>query len=434
MRRFAPPLVWSAFLLFVASAVAQPLQLTPRHASGIYAAGETVGWDVTLAPGATAPAEGFAWTVKENNFAPLKSGVLHPGAGAEAITVTLDHPAMVYLEIAPAEKGGKPMAAGAAVAPTQLRPVVPRPADFDAFWANQIEELEKIPVEAELTPGDSGKPGVEYATIRMNNIRGAHIYGQIAKPAGEGKHPAMLILQWAGGPYPLQKSWVVDRAAEGWLALNIEPHDVPGDLPKEFYAALPTLIKHYTTIYNDDRDRSYFLRMYLGDYRAAEYLASRPDWDGKILVATGTSMGGQQSFAVSGLEPKITHMIVLVPAGADTLAALHGRHESYPDWAVHDPKVAATAPYFDTVNFASRIRAKCLVALGFIDNTSAPAGVWTEFNEIKGPKEAVPLVDAKHNNLSTPAQLKPYTDRSAEWFAQLARGEEPAVRALPGAE
>ncbi|HWA85881.1 MAG TPA: acetylxylan esterase [Opitutus sp.] len=430
MSRFPRPLVCSAVVLFVASAFAQPLKLTPLQASGIYATGEEVGWNVAVEPDAKLPAEGLAWTVKENNFTLLKSGVLHPADAPAPITVTLDHPAMVYLEIAPAEKGGKPMAAGAAVAPTKLRPVAARPADFDAFWAGKIEQLGKIPVGAVLSPGDSGKPGVEYATIRMNNINGSHIYGQLAKPAGEGKFPAMLIMQWAGGPYPLQKSWVVDRAAEGWLALNIEPHDVPGDLPKEFYDALPTLIKRYNTIYNDDRDRNYFLRMYLGDYRAAEYLASRPDWNGKILVATGTSMGGQQTLAVSGLEPKITHMLALVPAGADSNAALHGRHEGYPNWDVRNPKVAETALYFDTVNLASRIHAKCLVGMGFIDNVCPAVGVWTAFNQIPGPKEPAPLVYAAHNNQSTAEQLKPYNDRATEWFAQLVKGQEPQVRPL----
>jgi len=55
--------------------------------------------------------------------------------------------------------------------------------------------------------------------------------------------------------------------------------------------------------------------MYLADYRAVEYLASRPDWTAKTLVVMGTSMGGQQSLAVAGLNPKITHLIVNEPAG-----------------------------------------------------------------------------------------------------------------------
>jgi cephalosporin-C deacetylase-like acetyl esterase len=225
----------------------------------------------------------------------------------------------------------------------------------------------------------------------------------------------------------LQKSWVVDRAAQGWLALNVEPHDVPGNMPQAFYDALPALLKSYQMIYNDDRNRCYFLRMFLGDYRALDYLANRPDWNGRILLVTGGSMGGLQSFAVAGLCSKVTHMIVDVPAGADSNAALHGRHESYPNWDSTNAKVMETALYFDPVNFASRIHATCLVSMGFIDNVSAPAGIWTAFNQIAGAKEVVPLVYAAHNHQSTPEQMKPYKDRSEEWFATLVRGEEPKI-------
>src|SRR5439155_7796869 len=82
------------------------------------------------------------------------------------------------------------------------------------------------------------------------------------------------------------------------------------------------------------RDESYFLPMYLGDYRAAEYLASRADWNGKTLVVMGTSMGGQQGFAVAGLDTLVTALIAHVPAGCDWLGPLHGRAAPYPNWDV----------------------------------------------------------------------------------------------------
>jgi len=63
------------------------------------------------------------------------------------------------------------------------------------------------------------------------------------------------------------------------------------------------------SIGDEDREKSYFLRMYLGCYRAVEYLASRPDWDGKTLVVMGTSQGGQQSIVTAGLNPRITAMM-----------------------------------------------------------------------------------------------------------------------------
>ena len=141
----------------------------------------------------------------------------------------------------------------------------------------------------------------------------------------------------------------------------------------------------------------------------------------------GTSMGGQQSFAAAGLNPRVTALIVNVPAGADVAGALHGRWASYPNWDVKRPEVLATARYFDAANFAPRITARSLVAMGFIDDVSAPAGIWSVFNQLRGPKEAAPMPDSPHNHLATPAQQLPYTRRSAEWLGALVRGAEPTA-------
>jgi cephalosporin-C deacetylase-like acetyl esterase len=169
--------------------------------------------------------------------------------------------------------------------------------------------------------------------------------------------------------------------------------------------------------------------MYLGDYRAVEYLASRPDWDGVTIVVMGTSMGGQQSFATAGLNPRVDALIVNVPAGADVTASLHGRAPSYPNWNVSRPEVLATARYFDAANFAPRITAKSLVAMGFIDEVATPAGIWSVFNQIRGPKEAAPLIESPHNNLATARQQEPYTKRAAEWLEILRRGGDPTATA-----
>jgi cephalosporin-C deacetylase-like acetyl esterase len=313
----------------------------------------------------------------------------------------------------------------AAVDPTGIRPAEPRPADFDDFWAGKIAQLETVPMGAQVSPSESSRQGVDYGTFRLNNINGARVYGQFAKPAREGRFPGLVIYQWAGAPYPLQPEWVTDRAAEGWLALNVMPHDVPSNMPPEFYAALPAVVRNYATQGNDSRDRSYFLQMYLGAYRAIEYLASRPDWDGETIVVMGTSMGGQQSFAVAGLNSRVDALIVHVPAGADVTASLHGRAASYPSWPVTRAEVLETARYFDTANFAPRITAKSLVSMGFIDDISTPTGVWSVFNQIQGPKETVLLTDAHHNHIATQEQQIPYLERSAEWLEALVHGGDP---------
>ena len=171
--------------------------------------------------------------------------------------------------------------------------------------------------------------------------------------------------------------------------------------------------------------------MYLGDYRAIEYLATRPDWDGRTLVVNGISMGGQQSLVMAGLNPRVTAVVVNVPAGSDANAAQHNRMAGYPNWDTTNPAVMETARYFDVTNFASRIKAPMMAAMGFIDEVTPAIGIWTTLNQIPGVKEPVPMIDSPHNHQATPAQLLPYTTRSAQWLNALLHGSRFRRSRLP---
>src|SRR5207253_1476329 len=106
--------------------------------------------------------------------------------------------------------------------------------------------------------------------------------GQLAKPAGKTADlPGLLQVQWAG-VYPLDKNWVIGPAKNGWLALNIEAHDMAIDEKWPYYDALQKKeLNDYPGIGNDNRDTAYFLRMFLSAYRAADYLTQRPEWNKK---------------------------------------------------------------------------------------------------------------------------------------------------------
>ena len=148
---------------------------------------------------------------------------------------------------------------------------------------------------------------------------GSKAHGYIAKPAREGKFPALIQLQYAG-VYALNARADAQRAAEGWLIINVDSHD---KLPSDPSGNIP---RNYQAVGNTDREKSYFLNMYLRDSRALDYLLTRPDWDGKTIVLTGGSMGGQQSLVLAGLRPeKITAVLVCVPAGRG-----HQRRSSRP--------------------------------------------------------------------------------------------------------
>lgn len=428
MARLGRLLAWSLLVPFTAlislgfyqdqGNLAKPV-ITPYKASGIYQLNEKVGWNITL-PDSLSAAK-YTYTIKANNHTTLASGEVDLSSRKGSFDVSMSSPGMLYVELTP--PGGKTIALGAAVAPEKLKPVVARPADFDQFWNRKVADLKKVPMNPKITQGDTNRPEVDYSLVEMDHVNGTKVYGQLAKPVKKGKYPAIVVLQWASPPYPLDKYWATNHASGGWLVLNIQPHNVPVSGPPELYSNLPDEIKNYGALGQRDRDKNYFVEMYLRGYRAVDFLAQHPDWDGKTIAVTGGSMGGQQSFAVAGLHPKVTHMMANEPAGCDLNGPNFGRQNSYPFYPPNDPEAMKTAAYIDAVNFAPRIKATSLVSMGFIDTITAPAGIWTAFNLIKGPKVAAPMIEAAHNNIATWEQQQPYYTRQTAWMKALAEGK-----------
>jgi cephalosporin-C deacetylase-like acetyl esterase len=416
--------------LAAAPATTQKIVITPDHADGIYGLGDTVRWNVNWVGGGEIPTS-FDAVLKRGGHTQINHQTLP--ALTTTITAKFDEPGTLLLDVSASTPDGMKLRAlgGAAVAPEKITPSSPRPDDFDAFWESKLKELASVPPNPQLQKLASGKDNVEYCKIDFDNIRGTHIHGQLAKPTGGGKFPALLIVQWAG-VYALQKNWVTDRAAEGWLALNIEPHDLPIDEPESFYKQqFEGPLMNYWAIGNDDRDTSYYLRMYLSCCRAAEYLAQRDDWDGKTLVVMGASQGGQQALMTAALHPKTTAALANVPAGCDMLGPDVGRRGGFPQWydQVHgkDPaKVHQASRYYDIVNFAPRIRCPVLVGIGLIDEVCPPASIFAAANQITAPKELILMPRAGHQNEDK--SQAPFDERCWKaWLPALREGKPPPI-------
>ena len=396
--------------------------------TGIYKPGETIAWHFELkgAPAVTAA----TYTLKNGGLTVTKEGTIELTNGVAILEASLDGPGTILAEIK-VKVDGKELKGlgGAVVAPEEIKPSAPCPADFDAFWKSKLEELAAVPANPQIEPAESGKPAVDYFKIRMDNIRGSHIYGQLARPKGEGKFPALLLVQYAG-VYGLPKTNVLNRAVlRGWLTLNIMAHDLPfGTADEAFYKHLPARLqlKDYITIGSEDRDKTYFLRMYLSCYRAAEYLATRPDWDGKTLVVMGTSQGGQQTFITAGLHPRITAMLANVPAGCDSTGPMIGRAAGFPYWISqgklhgHERESTETGRYYDAVNFAARIKCPAMISLGLIDESCPPAGVLAAANQIKGERRVLILPNSNHHG--DHGALAAFYSQSEKWLKELAKG------------
>jgi cephalosporin-C deacetylase len=405
----------------------QELLVTPENGNGVYRPNQSIGWNVRLKGTDAAQTE---WVVRKGGITEVGKGHLALSNGMAQVETILKEPGWLLLELKSHTPDGKELKwlGGAVVAPEKIQPAQPRPDDFDAFWETKLKDLAEVPMNAKTVTADCGNTNLDYFKVTLDNIRGTHVRGQLARPRRGDKLPAMLIVQWAG-VYPLQKGWVTGRAAEGWLVLNINAHDLPIDEPEQFYKDQSNgPLKDYAASGNDDRDTSYFLRMYLGCYRAAQYLAERPDWDGRTLVVTGTSQGGMQSIITAALHPKITGLMACVPAGCDLNGPLAGRKPGWPMWywstqGKDEAKVRNADRYYDAVNFAPRVKCPALIAVGLIDNTCPPPGVYAAFNLFQGKKEMVVMPLSEHQDKN--GSQAGYYPRLNAWCRALAKGGPP---------
>jgi cephalosporin-C deacetylase len=430
-------LTLSAWLIAARSDAQQtppPIVISTDRAGGIYQDGDTVHWTIRWQGGTPVPAAHYV--LKSGGATEVAHGDLVFTGGAAALDSRLSAPNTLLLEVDWPSDGRPGQAFGGAVAaPDRIKPAAPPPADFDAFWAAKVKELDAVPADPQLTAGESEQPGVSYWKVTLDNIRGTHVQGQIARPTVGAKFPAILQMQYAG-VYGLQKKWVTDYAKDGWLAMDIEAHDIPIDQSVQYYQdqdAGP--LHYYCNIGDDDRDRSYYLRMYLSCYQAVEYLAHRPDWDGKVLVVTGQSQGGQQTLMIAGLHPKyITAAMALVPADCDTLAPEAGRAPGFPSCYFNtqgkDPqKVHEVSRYYDPVNFARHIQCPVLIAMGLHDEKLAPpTSILAAANVITAPKEVIIMPQSGHTPVGS--SQSPYYDRVyGVWLPALVQGRPAPVGA-----
>jgi cephalosporin-C deacetylase-like acetyl esterase len=431
MIRPIRPLIASVLVLALAPlASAQKLSVTSDHADGVYDVGQTVSWSITW----DGDPAGVEYTLRKGGLTEIAKGGLALTDGAATVTAPIAEPGTLLLEVRGTKTGGgKPIRvlSGAIAGSAKIAPSAPIPDDFDAFWDARLKDLSAIPANPVLTPGESKREGVSYWQITMDNINASHIRGQIARPTAGEKFPAILIVQWAG-VYGLDKSWVTDRAADGWLALNILAHDLPIDQPQSFYKDQDGgALRNYPSIGNDDRMTSYFLRMYLSCYRAAEYLTQREDWNGQTLVVTGGSQGGLQTFVTAALHPKVTAAIANVPAGCDVLGPAIGRQCGWPMWywqtgGKDEAKVREAGRYYDVVNFAHRINSPMLVGIGLIDETCPPAGIYAAIGQVRGPVEAILLPKGAHGEEN--GSHRAYNERCwGAWLPALKQGKPAPI-------
>lgn len=377
------------------------LRITLDRPEAIYAVGEKVVFTIhSTAPAGTE----IEWTTSLDGFRTLASG---KGASTEGAPTTvmssLDRPGFLLLAATAKGADGKPFTvqAAAAFSPEKIAPSLPVPDDFDAFWTEQRKRLDAVPLEPTLTPVPLDAPAdaeIEAFDVSVPaEETGPSVTGYLALPKGaEPKSlPAVLWVHGAG-VQSSSLSTALGGARDGFLSMDINAHGLPNGKPQDFYKGIAAGdLKGYRTEGNMSRDTVYFRGMFVRLMRALDFLASRPEWNGKILAVVGHSQGGYQALVAGGLDRRVTFIASGVPAGCDHTGMKADRISGWPKLVALEsdgsPKPASleASRYVDAVNFATRYKGESILSVGFIDRTCPPTSIYAAYNVLPAPKHMV---------------------------------------------
>ncbi len=412
MHKFVASLLLSACYL-QAQTPAPGLTLTAvtDRVDALYKAGEMATFTIEAKMDGKPLADGQAVAMfSKDGMQPQPPQTLHIQNGKATLEGKLDEPGFLLLRVT-SDKASTLASAG--YDPLLLKPSLPVPDDFDAFWTKQKRELAKVPMNAALTPATSPAKNVEIFDVQIDCL-GKPVSGYFGRPlqAKPKSLPAILHVHGAGVRSANLGStyWAANEG--GMLSLDINAHGIPNGQPKEFYTALENgELKNYRAIGNKDREQCYFKGMFLRVIRAIDFLTSQPEWDGKTVIVYGSSQGGFQALAAAGLDERVSFICAGVPAGCDHTGSVVDRICGWPKIVPNNPdgkpdaEALQTARYFDCVNFATRATCKgAALTVGFIDVTCPPSSVYAAYNALPVPKTIHTDVLAGHTN--TPAAGK----------------------------
>ena len=398
MRKvLAVSLLFLALISLAATAATPTLQVTTDRPDAIYQANDAVRFLVNLKEDSNPVAgQEVAYKVIGDGEVTLSSGVVTTEADKPAqVVVATSKPGFFRCELSYKSKSAtRPTTAaiGSAVEPEQVKPSLPVPDDFDAFWAAQKKMLADAPSpQPVLTPVDSKGDAIEAFDVQIaDSLPGTNVSAYYARPRGaKPKSLAAILYSQSAGARDSDLPHAVKGAKLGAIALDFNAHGIKNAQPATYYTdMLNGPLADHRVRGMTDRDKVYFRTMYLRGQRALAFLTSQPEWDGKVLIVEGSSQGGGQSIVAAALDHRVTLCLASVPALSDLTAATVGRESGWPkmlkkssDGSI-DEKAVQALRYVDVANFASRLRCRTVMSVGFIDRTCPPSSVYAAYNNI----------------------------------------------------
>lgn len=244
-----------------------------------------------------------------------------------------------------------------------------RPADFDDYWEAELKRLDhEVPFAVDVRPLPEASTGaLEVCSVAFPSF-GRKVEGRLWRPRDGARHPVRIRVPSHRHEDNLGSESVRDD--EVTLVLDVH-HDqeLPDHRIRERNGFWTSLSVTAYAVDGIDRSREeYFFHPFiLGAVRAVKWLLDEPYADATCVEAEGIGQGGGMGLWLMAFEPRIGSGRFVNPS--HLMQHREGRC-SWPGllyWSGREAgrrKARATpsVPYFETLNFATRIHGKVRLA------------------------------------------------------------------------
>ena len=300
---------------------------------------------------------------------------------------------------------------GAGVATERMQLSAPEPADFDAFWADAKAKLAAVPMDdvrlIEVFPPSSATNAYRFYEARAPCLGPRPVTGWLTIP--RNAQPGTLSIKATFDGYgmrtnaPSPPTWG-PGPSQMLFSVNAHGYDLTGRDDRYYQDIYDSINKGgRTTTYGlmesdyDNPTNTYFYYMALRVVRAFDYLKSRPEWNGRDVIAEGGSQGGLQTMWAGGLVDGITQIRPSITWGCDIGCPRSGQ-SPFLSRARGFPCVPG-AFYFDAALHARRVPVNCraeITRLGMGDYTCPPRGVLLSYYNMRCPVSAKLVQGSDH--------------------------------------
>lgn len=282
------------------------------------------------------------------------------------------------------------------IRPEEIRSPSAEPVDFDKFWKDTRAEMAATPPNFKMTllPDTLKNNNRNAYFIEMTSLDNVIVKGYLTVPKRKGKFPVILGLP--GYQVSVAPLYGIDNDL-ALFTLDVRGQGMSRDV-------IHTPRAEYIFHHIEDKEKYVMRGVIMDCIRAVDFICSRPELDQSKIMVSGGSMGGFLAIATAALDDRIKLCSAQNPIMSD-VRNLDGEV----DWPIADiqqyvktqpgltfEKVLDNLDYFDTKNFAARLKCDMLLGMGLLDHLVPPNNAYVVYNRMPTKKHIIIFTELGH--------------------------------------